>query len=74
MPEQRFLITVHEAAIWTGRPLSTIRRWASEGRITRHGSGRNNVRFDVRELPPKSVGPEGDMIPGPVPGSCGRPA
>ncbi|MGW6695628.1 hypothetical protein ACWF62_17810 [Rhodococcus sp. NPDC054953] len=39
----------------TGRPGSTIRRWAAEGRISRHGSGRGQVRYDADELPPKVV-------------------
>lgn len=67
MPEPRFLITAHEAAVWTGHPASTIRRWASEGRINRHGRGRGNVRFDVRELPPKSANETGRITPGRVP-------
>ena len=40
-----------EAAAWyAGRPGVTIRRWAHEGRIARHGSGRGKVRYNVREL------------------------
>lgn len=42
------------AAYWTGRPASTIRRWAVEGRLTRHWdrSDRiNGVRYDLDELP-----------------------
>lgn len=74
MPEARFLITADEAAIWTARPLGTIRRWSSEGRITRYGSGRGNVRFDVRELPSKRIGPDGEVVPGAVPGPCECPA
>lgn len=45
------LITEDMAAYTTGRPGSTIRRWASEGRITRHGHGRGQVRYDLHELP-----------------------
>lgn len=48
---QRGLVSEDLAAHYTGRPASTIRRWAAEGRITRHGSGRGNVRYDVFELP-----------------------
>lgn len=44
------LIDLADAAYYTGRPASTIRRWAAEGRITRHGSGRGQVRYDWREL------------------------
>ena len=41
-----------EAAAWyAGRPASTIRRWAHEGRINRYGSGRGNIRYSVYELP-----------------------
>ena len=48
------LITAEDAAYYTGRPIGTIWRWASEGRITRYGSGKA-VRYNVRELPGKSV-------------------
>lgn len=44
------LITAAEAALYTGRPVGTIWRWASEGRITRHGTGKA-VRYDLAELP-----------------------
>lgn len=40
------LISAEDAAYWTGRPVGTIWRWASEGRITRHGG-----RYDLHELP-----------------------
>jgi hypothetical protein len=42
------------AAYWTGRPATTIRRWAAEGRLTRHGDParrRNGVLYDLAELP-----------------------
>ncbi|MFF2475097.1 helix-turn-helix domain-containing protein [Streptomyces sp. NPDC058066] len=48
------LVSAADAAYYTGRPVGTIWRWASEGRITRYGEGRN-VRYDVRELPCKTV-------------------
>lgn len=44
------LITAVEAAEWTGRPVGTIWRWASEGRIKRYGHGKR-TRYDLRELP-----------------------
>lgn len=44
------LITATDAAYYTGRPVGTIWRWASEGRITRHGG-----RYDLAELPRKTV-------------------
>jgi hypothetical protein len=41
------------AAYWTGRPATTIRRWAAEGRLTRHHNPqrRNGVLYDLAELP-----------------------
>ena len=44
------LVDEEAAAYYAGRPGVTIRRWAHEGRITRHGSGRGKVRYNVREL------------------------
>ncbi|WP_063886217.1 MULTISPECIES: hypothetical protein [unclassified Streptomyces] len=52
MPEQ--LITEDLAAYWTGRPATTIRRWAAEGRLTRHqdrSRRRNGVLYSLDELP-----------------------
>lgn len=48
------LVTAAEAAHYTGRPVGTIWRWASEGRISRYGSGKN-VRYNLDELPQKTV-------------------
>jgi hypothetical protein len=62
-----FLVTEELAAVWTGRPASTIRRWATEGRITRHGRGRGNVRFDLAELNAKTEDENGNVIPGKAP-------
>lgn len=45
------LITATEAAEWTGRPVGTIWRWASEGRIKRYGGRGRYARYDLRELP-----------------------
>lgn len=39
------------AVAYTRRPASTLRRWASEGRIQRYGSGRGKVRYRMDELP-----------------------
>lgn len=53
MPELH-LATEEIAAYWTGRSASTIRRWAAEGRITRHqdrGRRGNGVLYDLWELP-----------------------
>jgi len=50
------LVTAADAAYYTGRPVGTIWRWASEGRITVHGRGRT-ARYDLRELDRKTVNP-----------------
>lgn len=44
------LVSAADAALYTGRSVGTIWRWASEGRISRHGHGKH-VRYDLRELP-----------------------
>ncbi len=67
MAEPRYLITPEEAMIWTGRTNSTIRGWSFRGRIAKYGVGRGMVRYDVRELPPKTIGPNGEVIPGALP-------
>lgn len=48
------LITAEDAAYYTGRPVGTIWRWASEGRISRYGTGKA-VRYNLRELPGKTA-------------------
>lgn len=48
------LITAADASYYTGRPIGTIWRWASEGRITRYGTGKA-TRYDARELNGKTV-------------------
>ncbi|OLZ72557.1 DNA-binding protein [Streptomyces amritsarensis] len=48
------LVTAADAAVYTGRSVGTIWRWASEGRIHRYGHGKA-VRYDLRELPRKTV-------------------
>lgn len=62
-----FLVTEELAVVWTGRTGSTIRRWACEGRISRHGHGRGKVRYDLAEMAAKTEGPNGEIIPGAVP-------
>lgn len=62
-----FLVPEEYAAIWTGRPASTIRRWAAEGRITRHGHGRGNVRYNLAELNAKTEDDDGTVTPGAAP-------
>jgi hypothetical protein len=55
------LVTAKEASLWTGRPVGTIWRWASERRISRYGQGKD-TRYDLRELPAAT-----DAGPGRVP-------
>lgn len=56
------LIPVDLAAHYTGRPASTIRRWAAEGRITRYGTGRGQVRYDLDELPHAHRDETGELV------------
>ena len=59
MPPQ--LVTEDLAAYWTGRPAKTIRRWAAEGRLTRHpdpARRRNGVLYDLAELPAAKRDPD----------------
>lgn len=45
------LVDEEAAAYYVGRPGSTIRRWAAEGRIKRyHPAGTRAVRYNVHEL------------------------
>ncbi|KAB7850346.1 DNA-binding protein [Streptomyces mobaraensis] len=61
------LVTEAQAATWTGRAGATIRTWAHEGRITRHGSGRGRVRYNLWELPQRTVDDDGTVTLGPPP-------
>ncbi|MFD4547269.1 DNA-binding protein [Streptomyces sp. NPDC058466] len=48
------LIPVDLAAHVAGRPEATIRRWAAEGRLTRHRDRwrrKNGVLYDMDEIP-----------------------
>ena len=48
------LIPVDLAAHVAGRPEATIRRWAAEGRLTRHQDRwrrKNGVLYDMDEIP-----------------------
>lgn len=69
MPEH--LVDEELAAYWTGRPPSTIRRWAAERRITRHaasGNRRNGVRYNLAELPAATRDDDKNVItPGEAP-------
>lgn len=55
------LVTEDLAAYWTGRPQATIRRWAAEGRLTKHrdpARRRNGVLYDLAELPAAKRDPD----------------
>jgi len=43
------LVTANDAAYYAGVPVGTIWRWASEGRISRHGTGKQ-TRYSVFDL------------------------
>lgn len=68
------LVDEEAAAFYAGRPGVTIRRWAHEGRIKRYGRGRGKVRYNVFELPRKTVDPwTGEASlgdPPPLPGAA----
>ncbi|MFF4848775.1 DNA-binding protein [Streptomyces sp. NPDC001194] len=55
------LVTAADAAYYTGRPIGTIWRWASEGRITVRGRGKA-ARYDLRELDRKTINPWTDEV------------
>lgn len=71
MPSEPQLISLDLAAYYTKRPPSTIRRWALEGRITKHPDlkrRRNGVLYDRLELPRGTVDEwTGETHLGPVP-------
>jgi len=60
------LVSTEDAAVYTGRSVGTIWRWASEGRIRRYGSGKS-VRYDIDDLPraTKDVWGEWHLPPAP---------
>ncbi|MFE6126789.1 DNA-binding protein [Streptomyces sp. NPDC056437] len=43
------LVTAEDAAWYAGRPVGTIWRWASEGRISKVGTGKQ-ARYDAAGL------------------------
>ncbi|WP_282790904.1 DNA-binding protein [Streptomyces sp. CC224B] len=43
------LVTAVDLAYWSGRPVGTVWRWASEGRITVYGRGKA-ARYDLNEV------------------------
>ncbi|KOU20955.1 hypothetical protein ADK52_25550 [Streptomyces sp. WM6372] len=52
--DRPWLATAADAAYYTGRPIGTIWRWASEGRIDVVGRGKA-ARYDLRKMPRKTV-------------------
>ena len=66
VPLSAHFVDDRTAGLWTGRPTSTIRRWGLEGRITRHQIAPHVVRYDIRELRPKSPA-NGPMKAPPLP-------
>lgn len=57
------LVDTQAAVAWIGRPREVLYRWAREGRVTRHGgSGRNDARWNLAELP-RAV--PGEPLPNP---------
>ncbi|MBI0293314.1 DNA-binding protein [Streptomyces sp. PRKS01-29] len=66
------LATATDVAYWTGRPIGTIWRWASEGRITVHGHGKN-ARYNLMEIDPATRDENGNVTaPTPAPPLPGR--
>lgn len=66
------LATAADMSHWTGRPVGTIWRWASEGRITVYGTGKK-ARYDLMEVPPAVRDEDGNVVaPTPAPPITGR--
>ncbi|MFE4658162.1 DNA-binding protein [Streptomyces hydrogenans] len=67
------LVTAQDAAYWSGRSVGTIWRWASEGRITVYGQGKN-ARYDLMEIDPARRDPDTRELlePTPAPPVTGR--
>ncbi|MFF5445472.1 DNA-binding protein [Streptomyces sp. NPDC012888] len=65
--DRPWLVTASDAAYYTGRPVGTVWRWATEGRITRHGTGKA-TRYDLREMNRRRVDEwTGEITPGAPP-------
>jgi hypothetical protein len=66
------LATATDVAYWTGRPVGTIWRWASEGRIAVYGHGKQ-ARYDVMAIDPAVRDEDGNVVtPTPAPPVIGR--
>lgn len=63
--ERPILVDTEAAAVYAGRKVTVIYRWAGEGRLTRYGTrGKGNALWDVRELTHWASG-SGDPMPSP---------
>lgn len=72
MPSTLALATASDVAYWTGRPVGTIWRWASEGRITVHGHGKQ-ARYNLMEIDPAQRDEDGNITePTPAPPIVGH--
>lgn len=60
------LATAADVAYWTGRPVGTIWRWASEGRITVYGHGKQ-ARYNLLEVEPAERDPDTFEVKTPAP-------
>lgn len=66
------LATAADVAHWAGRPVGTIWRWASEGRISVYGKGKK-ARYDLMEIPPAVRDEDGNVtVSTPAPPITGR--
>jgi hypothetical protein len=73
LEERQAYVDTAAALIWCGRPVGTLKRWASEGRITRHGTSRpGGARWNLRELP-QAIPGEPLPPPPPLPSMRTRP-
>lgn len=61
------LATAADTAYWTGRPIGTIWRWASEHRINVYGHGKG-ARYNLMEIDPAVRDDDGNVVaPTPAP-------
>lgn len=56
------LVSADVAAVWAGRPIGTIYRWASEGREGVHRTGSGTL-YDLNVIPPKTEDGPGQPPP-----------
>lgn len=60
------LAAAADMAYWAGRPVGTIWRWASEGRISVYGKGKG-ARYDLMEVDPAERDPDTRELLAPTP-------